>query len=270
MNPTIVPRLHTLRRNLIGICVVSDGMERPAKRPRREVQRQQTEVMELSYPATRPGEAYHCQFTMGIRAWPPASSSGCKYHNLHGRIDNLLAGAVGGRIVGPNNCFLAFNVVLANGGVPSPILGNGDVAFVFVDVVMDIWETFVDKASRGRDFGGQLAMHAFELAREKGWRVRPSCTFITHWLTKRPDMCACLETASTVSGQAAEGRRRELCRLSLVELARICLSHGKPDAGSKAARIERIVRAEFGLATSITVNGREYQITVPPSNTARP
>jgi len=240
-----------------------DGQgERPMKRQRRST-RHATELIELSYPTTREGESYKCELlTVGQRAWPIASASGCRYQDLHRRIEAVLEGPVSGVIRGPHDCFLAFNVELSNGGVPLPV-GNNDVAFVFVDVVMDIWETFVDPAQRGKDFGGQLSIHAFELAKERGWRIRPTCTYISHWLTKRPEFCQWLEPASTAVGQASDQRRKELMQWGLPDLGTLCSKHGKPGFGSKAARVERVIRAEFGInGTPITVNGRNYQITV--------
>lgn len=44
---------------------------------------------------------------------------------------------------------------------------------------MDITETFVPEAGRGKGLAGKLARAAFEHAKEKGFHVRPTCSYIS-------------------------------------------------------------------------------------------
>lgn len=53
--------------------------------------------------------------------------------------------------------------------------------------VLDLQHTFVPPEARGRGVGEALVRHAFDLARDQGYRLVPSCPFVAAWLERHPD-----------------------------------------------------------------------------------
>ena len=58
---------------------------------------------------------------------------------------------------------------------------------VLEDKILDYRRTFVPPASRGRGIAGRLTKHALEYARENGFRVVPSCTFVERYMGAHPE-----------------------------------------------------------------------------------
>jgi predicted GNAT family acetyltransferase len=48
--------------------------------------------------------------------------------------------------------------------------------------VLELVHTFVPEEARGQKVGDALAEEAFIFAREQGYRIRPTCPFVKHWL----------------------------------------------------------------------------------------
>jgi predicted GNAT family acetyltransferase len=56
-------------------------------------------------------------------------------------------------------------------------------------VVMDIWHTETPDAHRGMGIAGALTATAFSHARERGWRVQASCSYVSKtFLPKHPEL----------------------------------------------------------------------------------
>ena len=53
--------------------------------------------------------------------------------------------------------------------------------------LIDVQHTYVPKSARGHGVAEALAEAAFEFARERGYRVVPSCPFVRRWLATPPD-----------------------------------------------------------------------------------
>jgi predicted GNAT family acetyltransferase len=53
--------------------------------------------------------------------------------------------------------------------------------------VMDIESTFVPEVARGRGVGGALVEAALQHARERGWRVIPTCWYVGTWVRGHPE-----------------------------------------------------------------------------------
>ena len=53
--------------------------------------------------------------------------------------------------------------------------------------VMDIQSTYVPDQARGRGIAGQLVEAAMGFAREKGYRVVPTCWYVGSWLGRHPE-----------------------------------------------------------------------------------
>lgn len=51
--------------------------------------------------------------------------------------------------------------------------------YVLKDNVMDMVHTYVSPPKRGQRLGGKIVSAGFELAVRKGWKVKPSCTYIS-------------------------------------------------------------------------------------------
>jgi predicted GNAT family acetyltransferase len=62
-----------------------------------------------------------------------------------------------------------------------------EVDYRFVAGVMTITHTGVPGAVRGRGIAGQLVRAAFELARSKGWRVVPACSYAAVFVRRYPE-----------------------------------------------------------------------------------
>src|SRR5512133_107051 len=64
---------------------------------------------------------------------------------------------------------------------------EGVVAYVQYDLfenVMDITHTIVPGSLEGRGIGGILVKHALDYAREKGYKVKPTCWFADKFIKK--------------------------------------------------------------------------------------
>jgi uncharacterized protein len=64
---------------------------------------------------------------------------------------------------------------------------------------MDIFETFVPAKARGRGIAERLVAEAFRFARAKGWRVRPSCSYVSDTYLPRHPGDALLVAASAAA-----------------------------------------------------------------------
>jgi uncharacterized protein len=53
--------------------------------------------------------------------------------------------------------------------------------------VIDIQHTYVPEGARGHGVAEALATAAFRFARERGYRVVPSCPFVRRWLETHPE-----------------------------------------------------------------------------------
>ena len=53
--------------------------------------------------------------------------------------------------------------------------------------VMIAYHTFVPEQERGKGLAERLAVAAFDLAKERGLKVRPDCSYIIHFLDKHPE-----------------------------------------------------------------------------------
>jgi len=53
--------------------------------------------------------------------------------------------------------------------------------------IMDLTHTIVPKALEGRGLGGSLVKHALEYAREKGYKIKPTCWFVDKFVKKFKD-----------------------------------------------------------------------------------
>lgn len=67
---------------------------------------------------------------------------------------------------------------------------DSDVAllqFTLKQDVMSVTHTEVPPAFRGRKIGDALATAALDLARGRGWTVRPYCPFVGAYVERHPD-----------------------------------------------------------------------------------
>ena len=53
--------------------------------------------------------------------------------------------------------------------------------------LIDVQHTYVPKSARGHGVAEALAEAVFRYARERGYRVVPSCPFVRRWLATHPD-----------------------------------------------------------------------------------
>lgn len=53
--------------------------------------------------------------------------------------------------------------------------------------VLDYDHTYVPPELRGAGIGGRLVKEAMEYAREKGYKVRPSCPFVAAFIDRHPE-----------------------------------------------------------------------------------
>ena len=53
--------------------------------------------------------------------------------------------------------------------------------------LIDIQHTYVPEGERGHGVAEALATAAFRFARERGYRVVPTCPFVRRWLGSHPD-----------------------------------------------------------------------------------
>ena len=80
---------------------------------------------------------------------------------------------------------------------------NGDeaeLAYQLVSpTVMDIQHTWVPRGARGHGVAEALATAAFEYARERGYRVIPTCPFVRKWLGTHPDEAKLVDASAARS-----------------------------------------------------------------------
>ncbi|MHC1480397.1 GNAT family N-acetyltransferase [Frateuria aurantia] len=61
--------------------------------------------------------------------------------------------------------------------------------YELADGVMTITHTVVPDALAGRGLAGQLTEQALDVARQRGWRVVPVCSYAAAWIERHPE-CA--------------------------------------------------------------------------------
>ena len=65
---------------------------------------------------------------------------------------------------------------------------EAELAYVWAGPkVIDIQHTYVPDDERGHGVAEALATAAFDFARERGYRVVPTCPFVRRWLETHPD-----------------------------------------------------------------------------------
>ena len=202
----------------------------------------------------------------GIYAPPARASSGCAYA-VHNSAATPLPqnGVVSGtlRLSDVPGSRLEYAVSLEVGLMLECELydersGNGFVRFAHV---MDMYETIVPASQRGKGHAKRLVRAAFAVAHAYGFRVRPSCTYISEtflaarpaeeydvWYGRRCDEL--LLFSCCPEGKALEGRRRQLARLPMAELNSRCEEAGAKIGGAKYLMVERLLGLEFGTAAA--------------------
>jgi predicted GNAT family acetyltransferase len=53
--------------------------------------------------------------------------------------------------------------------------------------VLELDHTYVPREFRGGGIASQLTVHALEYARERGYRIVPSCPFVAAYLERHPE-----------------------------------------------------------------------------------
>jgi len=53
--------------------------------------------------------------------------------------------------------------------------------------LLDLDHTYVPREARGGGIASQLTVHALEYARERGYRVVPSCPFVAAYIERHPE-----------------------------------------------------------------------------------
>jgi len=66
--------------------------------------------------------------------------------------------------------------------------GEAELLYKIDGKTMSIYHTLVPEEDRGKGLAEKLAYAAFSLAREKGLKVRPDCSYITHFLEVNSEM----------------------------------------------------------------------------------
>lgn len=69
-------------------------------------------------------------------------------------------------------------------------IGDEDAELTYARVgpkLIDLQHTFVPDAARGHGVAEALAKAAFDYARERNYRVIPTCPFVRHWLASHPE-----------------------------------------------------------------------------------
>ena len=210
--------------------------------------------------------------------WPPArASSGCSYavHNTASTpvpFGGVVAGML--RLADVPGSRLDYAVALEVGSMLEGELhdeGSGTMGFLRFARVMDMYETIVPPAHRGKGVAKRLVRAAFAVAHAYGFRVRPSCSYISEtFLAARPAeeydarrgrQCdELLLFTCCPEGKALEGRRRQLARLPVSELKSRCEQACAKIDGAKYFMVERLLAHEFGPAAarrSSTLAGQE-------------
>ena len=66
--------------------------------------------------------------------------------------------------------------------------GKGILSYSLIGTkILDLEHTFVPPRERGEGVGATLAKAALDFAREAGYRVIPSCSFVRAFLDEHPD-----------------------------------------------------------------------------------
>jgi predicted GNAT family acetyltransferase len=71
--------------------------------------------------------------------------------------------------------------LLADGAV----VGHAD--YHLADTTLTIPHVEVDRAHRGKGFAGELMSAVLDVARERGFTVRPVCSYAADYMRQRPD-----------------------------------------------------------------------------------
>ncbi|CAN5787725.1 GNAT family N-acetyltransferase [soil metagenome] len=69
-------------------------------------------------------------------------------------------------------------------------LGSGEAYVQYEErgpETLDLLHTIVPPAEQGKGVGSSLVRHVFEYARERGYRIIPSCPFTGDWLRDNPE-----------------------------------------------------------------------------------
>ena len=66
--------------------------------------------------------------------------------------------------------------------------GEAELLYRIEGGVMSIYHTFVPESERGKGIAEKLAFAAFDMAKDKGLKVRPDCPYIKHFLEKHPEL----------------------------------------------------------------------------------
>ncbi len=66
--------------------------------------------------------------------------------------------------------------------------GTAELLYSQVDAkTLSFYHTFTPDEDRGKGIAEELATAAFEYAKEKGFKVRPDCPYIPHFLEKHSE-----------------------------------------------------------------------------------
>lgn len=68
---------------------------------------------------------------------------------------------------------------------------DGDDAYLAYEMLdaatMEATRTFTPRTSRGRGVAARLVRAALDHARERGWRVVPTCWYVAQWIDRHPE-----------------------------------------------------------------------------------
>ena len=70
---------------------------------------------------------------------------------------------------------------------------QAELLYRLEDNVMDLYHTFTPEELRGRGLAEQLTQKAFEFAEKNRMKIRPSCSYVQHWLKKYPEWIKMVE-----------------------------------------------------------------------------
>ena len=66
-------------------------------------------------------------------------------------------------------------------------LGPNRVEYTLSSSVVDIYHTYTDPGSRGKGIAGKIVKKTLEYARSNGFKVRPTCSYVKHYIEKRSE-----------------------------------------------------------------------------------
>jgi predicted GNAT family acetyltransferase len=81
--------------------------------------------------------------------------------------------------------------------------GEAFATYRRIDDSLVISHTEVPRAMRGRGLGARLARGIFDLARSRGERIVPACSFIANWARLNPDYEDLLAGREDVAGSGS-------------------------------------------------------------------